>query len=82
MFVSDEGSSTEDERSNYPGGTDGVVASLEGRGPENSTEEDRRMEERKWKALNLLSKLHNDAPHLTDANKGVSHFEDCKFFIC
>lgn len=76
------GSSTDDKGSNYPGGRDGVEASVAARGRDNSAEEDRRMEGRKWKALNLLSKLHNDAPHLTDANKGLSKFEDCEFIVC
>ncbi|XP_029681647.1 uncharacterized protein isoform X2 [Takifugu rubripes] len=76
---SSHGSSTDDEGSNYPGGRDGVKASTVGRGPDNIAEEDRRMEERKLKALNLLSKLHNDAPRLADVNKGLSNFEDFDF---
>lgn len=79
FHLSAVGSSTDDEGSNYPGGRDGVEASKVGRGPDNIAEEDRRMEERKLKALNLLSKLHNDAP--ADVNKGLSNFEDCEFII-
>lgn len=81
FHLSAVGSSTDDEGSNYPGGRDGVEASTVGRGPDNIAEEDRRMEERKLKALNLLSKLHNDAPRLADVNKGLSNFEDCEFII-
>lgn len=82
MFaLSAVGSSTDDDGSNYPGGRDEVEASVAGRGPDNSAEEGRRMEERKWKALNVLSKLHNDAPRLADANKGLSNFKDCEFII-
>ncbi|XP_029681648.1 proline-rich protein 36 isoform X3 [Takifugu rubripes] len=77
--LTSSGSSTDDEGSNYPGGRDGVKASTVGRGPDNIAEEDRRMEERKLKALNLLSKLHNDAPRLADVNKGLSNFEDFDF---
>lgn len=75
FHLSAVGSSTGDEASNYPGGRDGVEASVEGRGPDSRAEEDPSMEERKRKALNLLSQLHNDAPHLP----GPSNFEDCEF---
>lgn len=76
FHVSAVGSSTDEEGASYPGGRDGAEASAEGRG----TEEDR-MEERKWKALNLLSKLHDDTPCLADSNKCLSNFEDCEFIM-
>lgn len=76
FHVSAVGSSTDEEEANYPGGREGAEASAEGRG----AEEDR-MEERKWRALNLLSKLHVDAPRLADSNC-LSNFEDCEFIIC
>lgn len=43
-------------------------------------EEERRMEERKTKALSMLSKLQDDRPRRqANGNKGRSNFEDCKF---
>lgn len=73
FHVSAVGSSTDEDKANYPGGREGAEASAEGRG----AEEDR-MEERKWRALNLLSKLHVDAPRLADSNKCLSNFGDCE----
>lgn len=38
------------------------------------------MEERKTKALSMLSKLQDDRPRRqANANKGRSNFEDCEF---
>lgn len=76
MFhVSAVGSSTDEEEANYPGGREGAEASAEGRGAGGD-----RMEERKRRALNLLSKLRVDAPRPADSNC-LSNFEDCEFII-
>lgn len=77
FYVSAVGSSTDEEDAKCPGGREGAEPSAEGR----DAEEDR-MEERKWKALNLLSKLHDDAACLANSNKCLSNFEDCEFIIC
>lgn len=75
--VSAAGSSTdEEEEANYPGGREGAEASAEGRGAEEDG-----MEERKWRALNLLSKLRVDAPRPADSSC-LSNFEDCELIIC
>lgn len=75
--VSAVGSSTDEEGANYPGGREGAQASAEGRGAEEDG-----MEERRCKALNLLSKLHGDAPCLAESNQCLSNFEDCEFISC
>ncbi|XP_068573341.1 histone-lysine N-methyltransferase 2D isoform X1 [Cebidichthys violaceus] len=87
--VSDHGSSrveggpTEEEEANYPGWGDRVESSAEGRRPgsvdDRTEEKDGRMEERKTKVLNLLSKLQDDTPRQPNSNKGCSNFEDFDF---
>lgn len=72
-----EGAPTE-EGANYQGeSSDG------GRSPESvedrTEEKERRMEERKMKVLNVLSKLQDDTPRQNKSSKGCSNFEDCKF---
>ncbi|XP_071358591.1 uncharacterized protein [Trachinotus anak] len=61
----DEGGPIE-EGSNYPGQRDQVESSAGGRSPESldhrAEEKERKMEERKTKVLNMLSKLQDDAP--------------------
>ncbi|XP_076577916.1 uncharacterized protein LOC143314717 [Chaetodon auriga] len=72
-----------EEESNYPGWRDQIESSGGGRRPgslDGSAEErDRRMEERKTKVLNMLSKLQDDAPHQPNGSKGRSNFEDFDF---
>lgn len=48
-------------------------------GGRRSPERDRGMEERKTKALNLLSKLQEDTPRQPNGNKSRSDFEDCEY---
>lgn len=90
LYLSAPGPSTDErgpneEESNYQGWRDQVESSAGGRRPgslDHGTEEkDRRMEERKTKALNLLSKLQEDTPRQPNDNKGHSNFEDCEFII-
>lgn len=77
MFhVSAVGSSTDEEGVNYPGGKEEAELCAEGRGAGGDG-----MEEGKRKALNLLSKLRDDAPCVTDSSKGLSNFEDCELKI-
>ena len=89
LYLSAPGSSSEEgqpieEGSNYPGWRDQEESPAGGRKPGNidrTTEErDRWMEERKTKALKLLSKLQDDK-HQLNAGKGHSNFEDCEFII-
>ncbi|XP_059182378.1 uncharacterized protein LOC131961126 [Centropristis striata] len=79
----EEGGPTEEEEANYPGWRDQVESSAGGRRPKSldhrSEEKDRRMEERKTKVLNMLSKLQDDKPHQPNSNKGRSNFEDFDF---
>ncbi|KAM7367245.1 hypothetical protein PAMP_015160 [Pampus punctatissimus] len=63
----DEGGPTEEE-SNYPGWKE-----------HRAEEKDRRMEERKTKALNMFSKLQEDTPRQPSSNTGCSNFEDFDF---
>lgn len=72
FHVSAVGSSTDEEGGDYSG----AEASAEGPGAE-----EHRMEERKRKARNLLSKLHDDAPCLAGSNNCPSNFEDCEHII-
>lgn len=90
FYLSAPGSSTDEKgpaegESNYPGWRDQVESSAGGRRPgslDHRTEEkDRRMEERKTKVLNMLSKLQDDTPRRPNSNKGRSNFEDCEFII-
>lgn len=77
----DEGGPTEEE-SNYPGWKEQAESSDGGRRTNHRAEEkDRRMEERKTKVLNMLSKLEDDTPRQPSGNKGCSNFEDCEFII-
>lgn len=46
-----------------------------------STEEELMMEERRTKALNLLSMLQEETPLRLSATKGFSNFEDCEFIV-
>ncbi|XP_018552775.2 uncharacterized protein LOC108897564 [Lates calcarifer] len=68
----DEGGPTE-EGSSYPGWRD--QESLDNR----TEEKERRMEERKTKVLNVLSKLQDDTPLQKKSSKGHSNFEDFDF---
>lgn len=80
LYLPAVGSSTDEEELNYPGWRDQVKSSTEGRSPDNTTEEnDRRLEDRKTKALNLLSKLQDDMSRQQNGISGRSNFEDCKF---
>ncbi|KAM7378390.1 hypothetical protein PAMA_013342 [Pampus argenteus] len=63
----DEGGPAEEE-SNYPGWKE-----------HRAEEKDRRMEERKTKALNMFSKLQEDTPRQSSSNAGCSNFEDFDF---
>lgn len=65
-----------DEEANYPGLRNRVQrpGSLDW-----SPEEKRRMEERKTKALSMLSKLQDDTPRQSNNSEGRSNFEDCEF---
>ncbi|KAI3366626.1 hypothetical protein L3Q82_009313 [Scortum barcoo] len=70
---SGHGSSTDEEgpteeESNCPGWGDRVESS--------TGSLDHRAEERKTKALSMLSKLQDDAPRRSNSNKGRSNFED------
>ncbi|GLD74766.1 flocculation protein FLO11-like protein [Lates japonicus] len=72
---SNHGSSTDEggpaeEGSSYPGWRD--QESLDNR----TEEKERRMEERKTKVLNVLSKLQDDTPLQKKSSKGHSNFED------
>lgn len=46
-----------------------------------STEEELMMEERRTKALNLLSMLQEETPLRPNATTGFSNFEDCEFIV-
>ncbi|XP_049422781.1 uncharacterized protein LOC125882878 isoform X1 [Epinephelus fuscoguttatus] len=76
----DEGSPTED---GYPEWRDREESSAGGTGPESfdhkAEEKDRRMEERKTKVLNMLSKLQDNTPRQPKGSKGRSNFEDFDF---
>ncbi|XP_062300216.1 uncharacterized protein LOC134004836 [Scomber scombrus] len=75
----DEGGPTEEE-SNYPGWKEQAESSDGGRRTNHRAEEkDRRMEERKTKVLNMLSKMQDDTPRQPSGNKGCSNFEDFDF---
>lgn len=83
LHLSDLGSSTDErgpdeERCIYPEWRDPVEPPAEGR---RSPEQDRGMEERKTKALNLLSKLQEDSLRQPNGNKGRSNFEDCEYHL-
>lgn len=77
LHLSDVGSSTDEEQCLHPEWGDRVEPPA---GGGRSPEQDRGMEERKTKALNLLSKLQEDSLHQPNGNKGRSNFEDCEFF--
>lgn len=72
----DEGGHDE-EKSNYPGWRDQVG----GRRTESLEDKESRMEERKTKVLNMLSKLQDDTPQQSKSSKGHSDFEDCEFIL-
>ncbi|XP_030576571.1 flocculation protein FLO11 [Archocentrus centrarchus] len=74
----DEGGPDE-EKSNYPGWRNQVQTPVEGRRPESLTDKESRMEERKTKVLNMLSKLQDDTPEQSKSSKGHSNFEDFDF---
>lgn len=46
-----------------------------------SAEEELMMEERRTKALNLLSMLQEETPLRPNATKAFSNFEDCEFIV-
>ncbi|KAM4569994.1 uncharacterized protein PAE49_009251 isoform 2-T2 [Odontesthes bonariensis] len=72
-----DGSPTEEEP-NYPGRSDQVQRRPES--PDHrAVEKDRRMEERKTKVLNILSKLQDNTPRQSKTNKSHSNFEDFDF---
>ncbi|XP_023275137.1 flocculation protein FLO11-like [Seriola lalandi dorsalis] len=71
----DEGGPTEDEP-NYPGQRGQVESWHGGRSPESL---ERRMDEKKTKVLNMLSKLQDDTPRKKGSSKGCSNFEDFEF---
>ncbi|KAM6961588.1 uncharacterized protein LKV04_020608 [Tautogolabrus adspersus] len=78
-FSADDGGPTE-EYSDYPGWRDQIETPTGERRPHLSPEEkERRMEEKKTKALSMLSKLQDDAPRQTKSSKGRSNFEDFDF---
>lgn len=73
------GGHTEDE-SNYPGWRDGGTVESAEAGSRRGTldhRNDPRMEERKTKAMHMLSKLQNETPRKS-INKGCSNFEECE----
>ncbi|XP_044042403.1 uncharacterized protein LOC122871396 isoform X2 [Siniperca chuatsi] len=80
---SNHGSSTHEGESNYPEWREQVESSAGGRRPgslDHRTEEkDRRMEERKTKVLNMLSKLQDDMPRQPNSNKDRSNFKEFDF---
>ncbi|XP_056224218.1 uncharacterized protein LOC130163822 isoform X4 [Seriola aureovittata] len=71
----DEGGPTEEEP-NYPGQRGQVESWHGGRSPESL---ERRMDEKKTKVLNMLSKLQDDTPRKKGSSKGCSNFEDFEF---
>lgn len=78
--IADDGGATEEEF-DYPGGNEPVDLAGGRRttsSQHRAEEKDRRMEERKTKVLNLLSKLQDDSAHQADNNTGCSNFEDCE----
>nr|XP_046235015.1 uncharacterized protein LOC124053670 isoform X2 [Scatophagus argus] len=72
-----------EEESSSPGWRDQVESSAGGRRrgsfDHSSEEKDRRMEERKTKALNMLSKLQDSTPRQPNGSKGRSNFDDFDF---
>ncbi|XP_061571252.1 uncharacterized protein LOC133424583 [Cololabis saira] len=72
-----------DKKPEYPGKTDQVLPSDGDRRPESpeykSEERERRMEERKTKVLNMLSKLQDSVPRRSRGSNSHSDFEDCQF---
>lgn len=89
LYLSAPGSNTDkggptEEEDIYPGWRE-VESSAGGRRPgsldQKLEEKDRRMEERKTKVLNILSKLQDATPRQPKSNKGHSNFEDCEFII-
>lgn len=73
-----DGRGPNEEESSYPGWRE-VESPAGGRRPESL--DHRRMEERKTKVLNMLSKLQDDTPCQPNSNHGCSNFEECEFII-
>ncbi|XP_040005299.1 uncharacterized protein LOC120801970 [Xiphias gladius] len=80
---STHGGGPSEEESNYAGWRDPVESSAGGRSPESLEhrfeEKASRLEERKTKVLNMLSKLQDDTPRKNKSSKGCSNFEDFDF---
>ncbi|XP_065807649.1 uncharacterized protein [Labrus bergylta] len=78
-FSADDGGLTEED-SDHSGRRDQIETPTGERRPHLSPEEkERRMEEKKTKALSMLSKLQDDAPRQAKSSKGRSNFEDFDF---
>ncbi|CAJ1054513.1 uncharacterized protein LOC122871396 isoform X4 [Xyrichtys novacula] len=65
--------------SDHPGWRNQVKTPAGGSRPGSVEEKERRMEERKTKALNMLSKLQDKTPHQAKSRGGRSNFEDFDF---
>ena len=78
----DNGNPTGEEPS-HPAGRDRDLPSGGERRPDSpgrrDAEKERRMEERKTKVLNVLSKLQDSSPRQSRSSKSRSNFEDCEF---
>lgn len=68
-----------EEESNYPGWRDQAESLAGGRSPGSLEDKESKMEERKTKVLNVLSKLQDETPRQSKSSKGHSNFEDCEF---
>lgn len=69
----------DEEESNYPGWRDQAESPAGGRRPGSLEDNESKMEERKAKVLNVLSKLQDETPRQSKSSKGHSNFEDCEF---
>nr|XP_023008424.2 uncharacterized protein LOC101478573 isoform X2 [Maylandia zebra] len=69
----------DEEESNYPGWRDQAESPAGGRRPGSLEDKESKMEERKAKVLNVLSKLQDETPRQSKSSKGHSNFEDFDF---
>ncbi|XP_035762530.1 uncharacterized protein LOC102781111 isoform X2 [Neolamprologus brichardi] len=73
------GGGPDEEESNYPGWRDQAESLAGGRSPGSLEDKESKMEERKTKVLNVLSKLQDETPRQSKSSKGHSNFEDFDF---